>query len=59
MIELEEINNCAESVLMTAAKIAESRIPAIHGLKSNLASSINTCSGSLFTTPATLGLAKK
>ena len=59
MIELEEINNCALNVLITAAKIAESNMPAIQGLNKSLASSIKTCSGSLLTVPAMFGLAKK
>ena len=56
---LEHTSNWQDSVLITAARIADSRMPAIHGLNSRLASSMNTRSEFSSTGPACSGWVPK
>ncbi len=56
---LEHTSSWQLSVLITAARMADSRMPAIQGLNSSLDSSMNTRSGLAATAPAWPGLAAK
>ena len=49
---LEHTSNWQDSVLITAARMAASRAPAIQGLKSCLDTSMNTVSALAFTAAA-------
>ena len=56
---LEHTSSWQLSVLITAARMADSRMPATHGLNSSEESSMNTRSGLAVTAPAWAGLAAK